>query len=586
MICRFFILCVFLLCGHGLPCAMLWGTKPSQALGDEAAPASAPRKPSAQVTQAAQDTQRPTKKRRLDSDLDAVPEIGSEDEFCVKGHNATTATASTNTTLAVRNTSEDATPTRVLTIFDLPDEILGIILEFYSEPCYSLTDFWRKDSLSREAVNWRAVCRRFKKVYDEGGFLKRTSVWLLEPSQFTRFNHKTPAGLRPTDLFPGDLSLNGSIVKKLLTQKKKQIERSIAKGVPPANMKRTSREKMLWQRHKKGSGLELFFPTKTGDTTFAQVALLTALPVTCLHSGLGGQLMSADAFKGFTELTNLCLQSCHKLGSIEALGHCKQLRFLELSGCDRLTTLAGLEQCQALETLRLKCLKNLLDINVLAKLPALKRLQLQCSKAKVIPCIPSLEELDCGHDFGIQRIVLSQLPALKKLSLHGCKIQDILCEKPHDSLHTLRIRHCEKLHSSLFLTQCRSLENLFLEYNHNLESLSPCESLTHVHLEKCAKLRHTNALALSTNLTRVTLVNRPVGPLGALSGLENLVHLALERSSARDPNLLSTLQKLPSVKRLTLDCAPGNQQILQDYCDTKKIQVRFDYKEWQVPRTF
>ena len=238
---------------------------------------------------------------------------------------------------------------------------------------------------------------------------------------------------------------------------------------------------------------------------------------------------------------------------------------LDLASGSQLTTLSGLEQCQALEILRLRSLKNLLDISVLEKLPALKSMYLQCSRAKVIPRISSLEELECGHDFGIQRIVLSQFPALKKLSLHGCKIQDILCEKPHDSLHTLRIGHCGKLHSSLFLTQCRSLENLFLEYNHNLESLSPCESLTHVHLEKCAKLRHTNALALSTNLTRVTLVNRPVGTLGALSGLENFVHLALEGSSARDPNMLSTLQKLPSVKRLTLDCAPDNQQALEDY---------------------
>ena len=201
MACLFFILLVFfLLCGYSLPCAMLWGTKPSQALGDEAVPACAPRKPNAQVTQAAQDTQRPTKKRRLDGDLEAVPEISSEDEFCVEGHNATTDTASTNTTLAAHNTPEDTTPTRVLTIFDLPDEILGIILEFYSDPCHSLTDFWRKDSLSRKAVKWRAVCRRFKKVYDEGGFLKRTGVWLLNPSQFTCFNRKTPAGSRPIEL--------------------------------------------------------------------------------------------------------------------------------------------------------------------------------------------------------------------------------------------------------------------------------------------------------------------------------------------------------------------------------------------------
>lgn len=340
-------------------------------------------------------------------------------------------------------------------------------------------------------------------------------------------------------------------------------------------MKRTSREKTLWQRHEKGSGLALCFPYQEDDITFEQVELFTALPVTCLNSGFGNQLVNADAFKGFTQLTNLCLHDCQQLQNIEALGHCKHLKVLELGNGSQLTTLAGLEQCQALEILRMRHLGNLENINVLAKLPALKRMQLQCSRAKVIPCIPPLEELDCGHDLGIQRIVLSQLPALKRLSLHGCKIQDILCEKPHNALHTLHITSCQYLADSLFLTQCCSLENLFFIYNHNLESLSPCESLTHVHLEKCRKLVHIGALALSTNLTRVTLVDIPVAPLGALSGLEDFVHLALKGSSARDPNLLSTLQKLPSVKRLTLDCAPDNQQALEDYCDTNKILVRF-----------
>ena len=221
----------------------------------------------------------------------------------------------------MRNTSEDATPTRVLTILSLPDEILGIILEFYSEPCHHPEDFWCKDSLWRKAVKWRAVCPRFKKVYDEGGFLKRTSVLLLEPSQFTSFNRKTPAGLRPTDLFSGDLCVESSIVKKWLGQKKAQIERSIAKGVPPANMKRTSREKMLWQRHEKGSGLALCFPYEDNDTTFEQVELFTALPVTCLNSGFNNQLVNADAFKGFTQLTNLRLHDGQRLQNIAALGH-------------------------------------------------------------------------------------------------------------------------------------------------------------------------------------------------------------------------------------------------------------------------
>lgn len=563
MICRFFVLFVFLLCGHGLPCAMLWGTQPSQASGDEAAPAYAPRKPSAH------DTQRPTKKRRLESDLDAGPKA--------EGYNATTEAASTNRTLAVRNTSEGGMPTRVLTILDLPDEILGMILEFCSRLCCDTEDFWRKNSLSSEAVKWRAVCRRFKKVYDTGGFLKRTGVRLLTPSQFTRFT-RNPAGLKPIDLFSGDLRLGPKIVKNFLCQKKKQIERSIAKGVSPVSMKQTPREKMLWQHHNKGGAFELCFPYIDDGKTFAEVGLFTALPVTSLNGGFGVKVLNDDAFKGFTELTNLYLNYCDQLQNIKALGHCKHLKVLDLGKSSQLTTLAGLEQCQALEVLRMECLESLEDINVLAKLPALKKLRLEHLKIAAVPCIPPLKELTISYDLTISKIILTQLPALKKLTLHDCNIQDILCKKPHDSLHTLRITSCQYLADTLFLTQCHSLKNLFLSQNHTLESLSPCESLTHVHLEKCEKLVHIGALALSTNLMRVTLVDIPVAPLGELSGLEDFVHLALKGSSARDPNLLPTLQKLPSVKRLTLDCAPDKQQALQDYCDTQKIQVRFGYK--------
>ena len=566
-------------------------------------PARAPRKPMAQATRTEPDSQRVTKKQRLNPEEHRTLALAAPQNEA--------STSSTNIIPAT-------------TILDLPDEMLAIVLEFW---CATLT--CKTGAVTQRTLKWRQVCKRFRDVYDQNGFLKRTSIYLTSPQALTAFITPGPLNRKPTDLFSGAINLHTNLVEELLKQSTK-AKTQLQQQCSPHNQTQEKISKAM-QAYQQLEGQIALETTSLKHRTLRTLKKLAGDGVTSLSIGYYKQLTDITAINHFTHLEKVRIYECDALTDLKGIGQCKNLHTVSLDFNSSLHSLEGLEGCQNLNKLSIVGCKTLKDINalkhctnlhkiyifgcfaledisalgacaalhdvtlsdpaiqnsdVLLACTQLRKLVLSCSAvdlASLFTQLTKLEELTLSGSDTLGGTLKIAAPNLKKLKLDSCsEITGILFEDQPHALHTLDIISCSKLQSLLLLNHCEELEHLSLYGCPELDSLSTCDELTFLSLARCPKL---TTLGTYNNLKHLTLKdNCFLEDVTELAQSPNLVRLDLKGRSAVDADLLTKLEQFCSLRRLTFDFSTDNfyhklipqPQVLEAikaYCPDKKIKV-------------
>ena len=556
--------------------------------------ACAPRKPTAQATRTASDNQRVTKKQRLNPEEHRTLALAAPQNE-----------ASTSSTNIIPDT----------TILHLPDEMLAIVLEFW---CGTLT--CKTGAVTQRTLKWRQVCRRFRDVYDQKGFLKRTSIYLTSPQALTAFITPGPLHRKPMDLFSGAINLHTNLVKELL-KKPIKAKKQLQQQCPPHNRTQEKISKAM-QAYEQLEGQIALEITSLKHRTLGTLKKLAGVGVTSLSIGYYKQLTDITAINHFTHLEKVRIYNCNELADLKGIGQCKNLHTVSLDFNSSLHSLEGLEGCQNLNKLSIVGCKTLKDINALKHCTNLHKIYIfgcfaledisalgacaalhdvtfsgrdiqnsdvllactQLRKLSLSPCtsesvpfltqLTKLEELTLSGCDTLRGTLNIAAPNLKKLKLDSCKeVTGILFEDQPHALQTLNINSCSKLQSLLLLNHCEELEHLSLYGCPELDSLSTCDALTFLSLARCPKL---TTLGTYNNLKHLTL-SSAITNVTELAQSPNLVRLDLKGYAVVDKNLLTKIQAFCSLKRLTLNWRripqPKILEAIKAYCPDKKIKV-------------
>lgn len=486
MRCRFFVTLFCLLCSQGLSVERLRAVKPPQASGNDTPAVSTSQQPSLQDTEAT-----------LVAPGNVVP--------------------------------EEASPFPLLR---LPDDMLAVVFEFYCMEGDDNIDL-------PEVVQWRAVCTRFRHVFDQN------IVWLIQemklPSLVTLQSFMTPnsLGVRPIDNFSGKIQLYHTAANDLLQQQTPAeqttstqevvaetplatvVEAAAKKAAPPPPTL-ADIQKALKASNKRGNSLRLTLPDQADNTTLTgNVPFATLLPLTSLTL-MGNQLVHVEALNLFAQLTELYLITPH-LQSIEVLRHLQQLRILSLRKCHSLNTLNGVGAFQSLEKLivvrsdgltslgdvgQSTTLRhiNLFNLPRLANIEALRLLQsLQKLYLRNLPALPHIDNL-------------LQCPQLKKLFLMSLNLPKIPFLTAPTHLQSLTMSRLENLDDTLRVTapnlkeinlfRCNVAKIIFPNCAEN--TFNPTiQTLRTLNIRNCAHLKQVEGLNHCKDFTSLPLNDNP-----------------------------------------------------------------------------
>ncbi|MGB0919171.1 MAG: leucine-rich repeat domain-containing protein [Holosporaceae bacterium] len=574
--------------------------------GDKTVPACAPRKPMAQATRTTSDSQRVTKKQRLN------PE--EHHTLAIPTPQAQAAPLSSASLVAASTSSADIIPPK--TILHLPDELLATVLEFW---CETLTD--KTEFVNQRALKWRQVCTRFRRVYDQHGFLKRTRVFLNSPQALTAFITPGPLHRKPMDLFSGAINLHTNLVTELL-KKPIKAKKQLQQQCSPHNrtQEKISEAMQAYQQLDGQIALEII---GLKHSTLRTLKKLAGVGVTSLSIGCYTKLADITAINHFTHLETVHIYRCNALADLKGIGQCTNLHTVSLD-FNSLQSLEGLEGCKNLNNLSIVSRDTLTDISalkhctnlhriyifgcfalkdisalgacaalhdvtlsgpaiqnsdVLLACTQLRKLVLSCNAvdlATLFTQLTKLEELTIGRCDTLRGTLNIAAPNLKKLKLDSCKeVTGILFDDQPHALHTLDIISCSKLQSLLLLNHCEKLKRLSLYHCPKLDSLSTCDALTFLSFHRCPKL---TVLGTYNNLKRLAVKGDSViTDVTELAKSPNLVHLDLKGQSTGDADLLTKIQAFCSLTRLTLNwrliSQPQILEAIKAYCAEQNIKV-------------
>ena len=557
MVCRIFFVSLLTIFCHTFSFAALVAVTPSRTPdGSHGLPpltGSMLQTASAQTTQTAPESQRPAKKQRLES------------------ANPATATPK-NTALTLQHTSSNtassfsgaATP---LTIFALPNDILEMILAY----CLAGQD---PGTLGK----WRSVCRRFRDVCDHVFPLNKRHTKLTSVDQFRRFIDDATL----LNTFCVGIHFSETVGTQLLKSKKQQCKRAAAWGSSPSQLKPTKREKAIAAYHKRGGTVHLSLPHRM-HTSFEQVKRLN-LPFTSLNISDWYCLESLDGIQTFSHLTHLVLRYCLQIQTLLPLSHLKNLESLSLFACNHLTTLQGADQCNKLQIFkarRLPELQDRADLNLcppkvlhLDELPQLQH------TSHLLAALTQLEELSFRQCGGLMGMLSINTPHLKKLLLSDCRLlENIAFQETLNALHSIDISDCNTLENLMLLDNCKQLRQLSVKGCHQFKKFGMCEALKQVHMKDCRSFVGITPLGACQQLSHLSFERMPPNLYANLHQLalwKALTHLELhDTGQISGPTLFKQLQKLSSLKEVTIVPKPQNAEAIIAYCKAQNIQVVF-----------
>ena len=594
MFCRLFVTLLCLLCSQSLFIEMLRAVKPPQASGNDALAVVPCQQPNLQNTEAA-----------LVAPGNLVPE-------------------------------EEEEPSPLL---KLPDEILGLIFEFY---CMEGDD----DVYLPEVVQWRKVCNKLRRVYDQNIFWLIKEVKLPSVAALESFMTPNYLGVRPVDNFSGKIQLYHAAANDLLQKQVSNAQATSAQEVvaaaPVATVVEAAAEEAestpptlanikeaLEASNKRGNSLHLCLPNQADNTTLTGSApFATLLPFTSLAPE-GDQIVQVETLNLFEQLTELSLMM-PSLPSIEVLRPLQQLRTLSLTNCHRLTTLNGIGAFQSLEKLVIDSsdwLSSLGDVGqsntlqhvklfnlpLLANIEALSLLQsLQKLHLQGVPALPNIDNfLKCPRlrELSLIELKLPKVPFLtapthlKILEMSRLENLDDTLKVTAPNLQEINIRSChvEKIIfpncvENAFKPRAQEIRTLDISNCQHLKQvvgLNNCKDLTQLSLKEnpvletcgpCASLEHLNLklcpqlrpTASWLQVKRLTLHNRVLPIFDPVPQQQTLERLDLKEEVTRDPELLAKLAQLTSVNCLMLSSIPQNIAAIKSLCKAQHITLWLD----------
>ena len=542
MFCRLFFTLLCLVCSQSLSVAILGATKPPQASGNdpsfEEQPARAPRKPSLQDVEGA-----------------LVP------------------------------SSTEAEPFPILL---LPNDMLDLVFEFY---CTKQKD--DPQFVLSKNTPWREVCKRFRDAYDRNIFLVVEEVRLPSPRALKSFITPNSLGRRPIEHFSGEIRLYEGAIYNLLPQQQAAEPETVAETIPAKNTLALADVTEALQAHHKRGGNLYFLPH---NITFGQTApLADCLPVTSLDMQ-GEILVPIQTLGRFSQLTTLMLKRFPNIQNAHALGQLKNLRTLLLYKCENLTTLEGLSGCQNLEVLsvthcsslsslgdvgqlpnlksvRLEGLEALTNINVLSQCKRLADLSIACTPLKNIDILCKCNPLKALSLFclTLQSIPLLNHPTqLESIHMTQCKGLGDTLTIGASNLQNLTISNNDDVQNIFFTKTDRRLNMLAISYCKQLQEICGLSHCKRLALSGCPKLAPTS-LWLEVERLRLTDMELPL--FDPVPQQQNLTRLDLWNTKGHNPEFLSKLPQLTSVKRLVLFKEPQNMPAIRSACKAQGIKI-------------
>ncbi|MGB0919657.1 MAG: hypothetical protein ACPGUZ_04010 [Holosporaceae bacterium] len=512
----------------------------------------------AQTTHIASESQRPAKKQRLES---TNPATVTPQKTALTLQHTSSHTASS---LSASSLSGAATPPP---IFALPNDILEMILAY----CLAGQE---PGTLGK----WRAVCKRFRDVCDHVFPLNKMHIKPQSLDQFRRFTNN--ATLMQT--FCAGMHFTETVGTELLKSKRQQYQRAAENGKLPAQLKPTKREKAIAAYHKRGGTVHLSLPQRL-HTSLEPVNRLN-LPLTSLNISDWYCLENLDGIQTFSHLTHLVLRYCLQVQTLQPLGYLKNLHNLSLFKCKRLKTLQGIGQCKKLEVFKAQRLEVLQDSTGLNQCPLKvihldNLLQLQ-ETSHLLEALTQLEELSVKQCGGLMGTLSINTPHLKKLLLNRCPfLEKVFFQETLHDLHSIDISDCNTLENLMLLNNCKQLHQLSVKVCHQFKTFGMCESLKQVHMKDCRSFVDITPLGACKQLSHLNLEEMPhtiYENLDTLALWNALTHLELhDTAMLPGPTLFKQLQKLSSLKRVTIVPKPQNAEEILAYCKAQNIQVVF-----------
>ncbi len=525
-----------------------------------------------------------------------------------------------------------------LSVLSLPDDMLGLIFEFYSMDADGGVD-------TLDMVRWSKVCKRFKYIYDQHIFSLLDTLHLRSLASLDSFIAPNSSGTRPIDCFSGNIILAPQIVRSLLQQQKataqamsdpEDMESTVTEPsatiTPKTALMLADVEQAMQAHYDRGNSLSLSVQNEENKTKYEEIAPFACLPVTDLKIGEKG-LVYFEPLNLFTHLTTLSVTTEHsestllfeQLKNVKSLtlhkcdwetlngfGHCESLDFLNvynhkfltnlgdigqsktlrkvvLSHLPRLESLEALGLLENLQEVYIQKLGNLHSVEPLLQCPQLTKLTLYNLELPEIPFLTKPTNLRCLEVTGWKFDNTLQITAsnLQQINIRRCDIRKIILaecfkDRSNPADRTLRIDDCRHLTQIDGLNNCQDFTFLSLQNNCVLEVFGPCAPFAHLDLTACPQLMPT-----ASWLQVQHLINSRVLPLfDPVPEQQRLVHLELKEDAARDPDLLLKLQQLTALKRLVLDRKPQNMAAIRAFCKEKNITMLLDDINGYGPEPF
>ena len=416
---------------------------------------------------------------------------------------------------------------------------------------------------------------------------------LPSPRALKSFITPNSLGRRPIDHFSGEIRLYEGATYNLLPQQQATEPEAVAEATPAKNaLALADVTEALQTHHKRGGNLHLL----PHHLTFGQTApLADCLPVTSLDMQRE-ILVPIQTLGRFSQLTTIMLREFPNIQNAYILGQLKNLHTLVLNECANLTTLEGLSGCQNLEVLSVTNCSRLSSLGDVGQLPNLNQVKLEGLKAlthiNVLSQCKRLADL-CIAYTPLENIdILCKCNQLKALSLFCLTLQSIPLLNHPTQLESIHMHQCQGLGDTLTIG-ASNLQNLTISNNDDVQNIfftKPDHRLNRLTISYCKQLQemcglsHCKRLSLSEcpqlaptslwlEVERLDLIDMALPLFDPVPQQQNLTRLDLWDTTGHNPEFLSKLPQLTSVKRLVLFKEPQNMPAIRSACKAQGIKI-------------
>ncbi|KAH9289011.1 hypothetical protein KI387_033128, partial [Taxus chinensis] len=306
------------------------------------------------------------------------------------------------------------------------------------------------------------------------------------------------------------------------------------------------------------------------------------------------------------------IHDCPELEVLPRLDGCGNLKFLELEDCKKLKRLSVMSDLAKLTVLNIRKCRDLEELSNLAHLSCLERITIvKCKKLRRVLGMSGLAKLvvvninQCPELVGLSHTGLNCLTSikfdrcgkLKSFELNGCEMLKTKSGMRHlHGFSILNIHDCPQLEKlpllqgpscleSITINGCSQLNCLELNYFANLKTISgmlDLAKLVRLDIRVCPELEELPILAHLSCLESITIIRceklrnitlpatlsflkvkgcTQLKRVPGISDLKNLVTLFFLQCPELVLKELSTLSRLSSLERITIDSCKKLQNI-------------------------